>query len=43
MRLSVRRQAWGPHQPFYAYRLYFPLPSSTVPAGPPVRTPFQGS
>ena len=29
MRLSVRRQAWGLHQPFYAYRLYFLLPSAT--------------
>jgi hypothetical protein len=28
MRLSVRKQAWGLPQPFYAYRLYFLLPST---------------
>jgi len=43
MRLSVRRQAWGLHQPFYAYRLYFMLPSSTIPAGRLVRPPLQGT
>jgi 4-amino-4-deoxy-L-arabinose transferase-like glycosyltransferase len=30
MHLSVRKQAWGLHLPFHAYRLYFLLPS-TIP------------